>query len=508
MKKVYIQFFYKIFIMFMLGCVSLIPKGTFAQETPKNRALLIACERFVTAPESTPAGLHNLNMMEKILQQDLRGFEIFRQYGIISSEEALLAAVCHAFRDARENDISLLYICTHGEYDVRKENAEAALLLSDGALEDRVSAAQLETMLDLIPGTKILIIDACNSSALIGKGAPPGEKTDRKTNHFQSSAYRMLLSSGANEPSWYWISSQETAPPGSSYFTTALALGAGLMGGFEADANHDGIITLQEMYQYLWVNQASSTVQMYPQDDSFPFIVYDRSLLQENQKGELIGFVFPSTALDPENPMLTFQYTARSNARVVYQITYQKKGVWDWDQAATIPDESEFDGDGDPLGDITPGRKEVTLDLSGILPPDWTYAMIHVITHVDHGSNSEPFIYAARVLSAKNKRDPKLSVQTAEVWEKAEGSELQIFIGHAVPCGMTVQIEDEQGKLIRRLAASRQTRPQVLTPEGSLFYWNGLDDQGAAVPEGKYSIVVSARIDGERYEARGEVAVK
>jgi flagellar hook assembly protein FlgD len=71
-----------------------------------------------------------------------------------------------------------------------------------------------------------------------------------------------------------------------------------------------------------------------------------------------------------------------------------------------------------------------------------------------------------------------------------------------------VQIENARGELIRKLAASQPTRPQALTPEGSLFYWNGLDDQGMPVPGGIYHIVASTRLDGERYEAREEVVVK
>lgn len=490
-----------------IAIVCCAPQISLAQETPRYRALLIACERFVSYVETTPVGKHNLQMVEKILAQDLRGFEISRQYGVTSSKEALAAAIRYAFRDAKKGDISLLYICTHGEFDPNAENQEGYLILSDGALEDRVSASQLQAMLDPIGGTKMLLVDACNSGALIGKGMSPTEEMLSSPRLFQSDDYKLLLSSGANEQSWYWHASLDTTPPGSSYFTTALALGAGYLGGFAADANRDGTITLKEMYNYLWVNQASSTVQMFPQDDDFPFIVYDRALLQQNHSGELIGFVFPSTTLNAEKPILTFQYTATKSTRVVYQINYLKNGVWNWNQDVTLPDESEFDGDADPMGDISPGRKQVTLDLSEILPPGWTYAMIHVITRGDHINNREPFIYAARILSAKNFSDPGLSVRLPRTWSRAEQKELALFVGHIVPCNITLQVINAQGQLVRKLCVSRPTRPQALNPEGSLFYWNGLDEEGKPVAPGVYELVAFTRLGGQRYGAHAKVEI-
>ncbi len=459
--------------------------------------------------ETTPIGRNNLSLMEAALERDTRGFTIYRQYGITSSKEALRQAILWAFGDAKEGDISLLYLCTHGEFYASMNNPEGVLLLSDGALEDQINAQELNAMLDEIKGTKVLLVDACNSGALIGKGVSPDIGAARVMRMFQSGDYKILTSSGASEPSWYWQSSIDEAPPGSSYFTTTLAMGAGHLGEFAADANRDGTITMKEMYDYLWVSQASSAAQMYPQEDNFPLFVYDRAQKGQDKRGELNGFVFQDTWLDPENPLLTFQYTARKSTRVAYQITYLRNGQWDWNNSVTLPDVTEFDGDMDPMGDIGPGRKRITLDLAEHLPEGWTYAMIHVMTLGDKNSDRLPFVYASRVLAAKpSAGDPKLSVDVASNWARKHKPELDVFVEHALPCNLTVTIRDEEGRVVRHLCISKPTRPQSLIPSGSQFYWNGQGKGGIPVPPGKYQVVATARIGDMPYEASTWVTVE
>lgn len=485
--------------------------SSFAEEdAPRARALLVACDSFITAMEITPAGKHNLDMMEAILAQDTRGFTVSRQYGITSSVEMLEYAINAAFGDAKEGDISLLYISTHGVFDASFNNPEGYLLLSDGSLEDRVSAAELNACLSKIKGIKVLLVDACNSGALIGKGVSPDIGSARVARMFQSGDYKVLTSSGASESSWYWTSPLGSIPPGSSYFTAALAMGAGFLGTFDADANRDGTITMAEMYSYLWVNQASSTVQMVPQDDDFPLIVYDRALLsQQNSEGELAGFSFQSTKLDAKQPIFTFGYTVQRATRAIYHITVLKDGVWDWRNTAVLPELSEFDGDMDPLGDVSPGRKQVTLDLSDILPEDWTYAMIHVITLGTRQEPHEPFVYVSRLLSAKRvEGDPGLSVRAERGWTRRYERELEIFIAHRMACDLSVSIRDEMGNVVRRLWVSKPTRSQALTPPGSMLYWNGRNTAGEQVKAGTYSVVASTRVSGVLYEAETTVLVE
>lgn len=476
---------------------------------PRCRALLIACDEFVDATDMAPIGENNLKIMERMLEQDTRGFEVKRQYGITSSKEALEHALLWAFADAEEGDISLLYLSTHGEFVTSHNNPHGILLLSDGSLEDAVTAQELNEMLDKIPGTKVLLVDACNSGALVGKGVSPDVGSARVAKTFQTAEYKVLTSSGASEPSWYLQPTLEHAPPGSSYFTTALAVGAGVIGGYAADANRDGTITLREMYDHLWTAQASSVVQMYPQDDGFPLLVYDKAALLEQPHGELTGFVFGPMTLDAQTPELTFSYTATAATRVAYRITYLRNGEWDWINGKTLRDTSEQKEGEDATGDISPGRKEVHLPLTEVLPEGWTYAMIHVMTLGDMEEGKQPFIYASRVFSAyETGADPNLAVRTSLRWERRYNSELEVFVRHAVPCRLTVSVQDAQGEVVRRLATSRATRPQALTPEGSLLYWNGLDTDGNMAEPGEYSIRVETAIGEQTYEAECKVVIE
>lgn len=506
------RFFLRILLVALL--VSLWSPATApaeeAEDAPQYRALLIACDEFVEAPEMTPIGKNNLDLMEAVLSQDTRGFIIKRQYGITSSAEALAYAIRWAFADAKEGDVSLLYLSTHGEFDTSHNNPEGQLLLSDGALEDRITAQELNEIFDEIPGTKVLLVDACNSGALIGKGVSPEVGSMRVARTFQSEEYKVLTSSGASEPSWYLLPTMEHAPPGSSYFTTALVAGAGLIGSYAADFNRDGTITLKEMYEYLWINQASSAVQMFPQDDEFPLFEYDKARLDDDVRGELTGISFGNTVLSPTNPVIEFSYTATVNTRVAYRITYLRNGEWDWAHGETIRDETEFDGDMDPLGDVSPGRKHIKLDLTEILPEDWSYGTIHIMTLGNQEDGKQPFIYASRVFSTRptSGDDPLLSIRTALRWDQKTRRELEIFVAHAIPCNLTVTILSEEGSVVRRLSAGRTTRPQALVPEGSLLYWSGLDNEGNAAPAGTYTIHAKAKIGGKDFSAEATFLIE
>ena len=69
------------------------------------------------------------------------------------------------------------------------------------------------------------------------------------------------------------------------------------------------------------------------------------------------------------------------------------------------------------------------------------------------------------------------------------------------PLAHALDIEDAQGKTVRRLASRQASRPQQLIPRGSSFCWNGRRANGEMAEAGVYNIRVKAYIGEETYEA-------
>lgn len=93
------------------------------------------------------------------------------------------------------------------------------------------------------PAKKVLLLDACHSGAMIGKGV---EKSFE--NLFAGDNYYVVCSSGGEEESWYWsgeVGGERLA--GAGYFSGALADALSRTGSFGADENRDGAITLTEL---------------------------------------------------------------------------------------------------------------------------------------------------------------------------------------------------------------------------------------------------------------------
>ena len=191
-----------LWLVFVIAC--LLNISAYGEETeiePVRRALLIGCDTFVTQTETTPAAAMNVERMSRMLNTDMRGYaDIAQMSAGVASRAQLVDAIHTVFGEAKEGDVSLLYICTHGLYD--RVSFEPLLVLSDGQKEDNISAAALRMALDEIPGHKVVILDACNSGAFIGRGAYSGEVE----NAFAAPEYTVLTSAGAYEDSLLWSS--------------------------------------------------------------------------------------------------------------------------------------------------------------------------------------------------------------------------------------------------------------------------------------------------------------
>ncbi len=480
------------------------PKAPIDPAAVTRRGLYVACDFFKTQEDTWPSSRNNIEAVEKTLNSGSMVFEenISRDNDLYSVE-GLKSAILDAFGDADKNDVSYFYISTHGIYDPAKPNLEAGLLLSDGAREEGITARQLEEAFSAIRGTKVLIIDACNSGAFIGKGVSGGATEAA----FLGPDYKVLTSAGGSEESWYWSSrgKDSAVVQGASYFSSALTDGLGYHGEYGADLNKDGAITLTECYRYLLENHSASTPQSYPQEDSFVLFTYDGDNAAAGPPPEssiISGVTFYDTVLDIRQNAVSFEFTVEKPVKMAYQMVYYRNGKWQFSSAKLEYDNQEIGGDfGDQPGAISAGRKQRTLELLPQEEDTYGYVMVQLVTI----GGEKTTVHGSRVLCVPPvSGNPELSVKTDASLNPQNGRELSILVNHKYPCLLSVSIVDKGGKTVRRLTSYQPTRPQQLTPAGSFFYWNGSLADGTPAAPGDYTVKVTAQIGDMQFEAASE----
>lgn len=472
-------------LVLLMACVlSLVALFALAEESePRRRALLVGCDSFVTHADTTPSASMNVRRMQEILRTDKRGYTGIYTYETgVSSVGALLAAIEGAFAQADADDVSLLYICTHGLND--RISFEPSLVLSDGTTEETLSAAVLREALDKVPGQKVLILDACNSGAFIGKGA----WDNRMKNWFQGKDYYVLTSAGAGEDSFLWSAGQQS---GGSYFADGLSEGLRTRA-FDRDG--DTVITLSEAYQGILESHGASTAQAYPQDGDFPLFAYDP--LEESAGERPIGGIeLDSSVLKDGEDTIYFSFTAHRAVRVQYQWIYYRDGRWRFDAPQIVQDDE---------GVLLPGRQQrsVTLVTEDDAPTGYVLLQI-VATEGRHAT-----LAGSRLISVQeDNEDPLLRVETAAAFSPSAGEEAVIRVAHDFPCSLSVVIRGKDGEMIRRLAYREPSRPLGGDRENSFFYWDGRDAAGEMALDGEYYAEVSCKMGGETFVVNSELII-
>lgn len=454
----------------------------------RERALLVGIDEFVSRPSAYPSSTNNVYAMQALFQAAARPLEtLILPDGPVTSPEELARLIHETFSDARKEDTSYLYLCTHGEYNA--QTGEARLLLSDGVVENGITPAQLEAAFAGIEGMKVLILDACNSGAFIGKGM--SRQPDALS--FLGDDFKVLTSSGALEESWYWSSSEwaEQGPQGAFYFTQALTQGLSAATGYPADQNRDGQVTLSELYTYLLLNHAASTPQVYPQNDDSVIFRYDPTEAPPTglARAPIVDVTFSGSILSRENPQLNIEFIATRPVRVAYQVVYQREGKWEFDRAQLIYDGAErFTAFGDQLGGVSAGRKVRTVNLSRP-EGDHGYVLVQLVS-IDEGRLT---VHGGRVLSILPDAEPiHLTASVSGELVPGSGRELCVFVGHDSPCSLSVAIVDANDRVVHRICHRQATRPTQMEPAGSVFYWDGTLKDGSAAPPGVYRARVQA----------------
>lgn len=187
----------RIWLSVMLLCLFAF---TSASAEGVSRALIIGCDRFLSMEDTTPVSANNVSHMEEVLTGgsiDTRNL-VTRRSGLSGLNE-LQELILLAYEGSQPEDTCYFYLSTHGIWTPEQFNADVTFLLSDGRSEEGVTARELRTMLDAVPGRKVVLLDACHAGAAIGKGI-----RDSYANVFTGKDYVVICSSGGMERSWFW----------------------------------------------------------------------------------------------------------------------------------------------------------------------------------------------------------------------------------------------------------------------------------------------------------------
>lgn len=210
--------------------------------------------------------------------------------------DQIASAITSAFSSATANDVSLFYFAGHGANAVGTSYHGALV----GTGTTYLSVAKLKTVLDQIPGKKIVIIDSCHSGQMIGRSTDASASVSKsELNEFNSKVVTAFSAQtrGANDlaNSGYYVitaahSTEESVNMGYDadddgvldkhfgLFTYMLTQGSGWnmatnkVRSLSADSDSNGEITLHEAYSYARYKALQSnpgqTAQVYPANSS------------------------------------------------------------------------------------------------------------------------------------------------------------------------------------------------------------------------------------------------
>lgn len=222
----------------------------------------------------------------------------FSRIDYISDFEAtknnILQGIASTFSEADNDDVSYFYFGGHGG----KYGSIYFICPTDmtSSVNSKISVNELEEALSVIPGTKVVIIDACYSGGFIGKNGDTNEFSDKTIKTFNediikifsskqkgeniekdlltADCYKVLTSCSYNQISHAFCSFEGNTI---GVFTVALLEGCGY-NSFLADLDNNGKITLEEAYLYVKDKVSYPAfiqdVQVYPINSTFVFAGY------------------------------------------------------------------------------------------------------------------------------------------------------------------------------------------------------------------------------------------
>jgi hypothetical protein len=190
--------------------------------------------------------------------------------------------IARFYRDKRRDDLLLLYFSGHGVLD---DHGKLYLAVKDTE-RDLLKGTAIEAsfITDVMDGSysrqQVLILDCCHSGAFArgAKGATGATVGTAQT--FEGTASGRVVLTATDATQYAWEGDRVIGQADNSVFTHFLI--QGLQTG-EADANADGRVTLDELYDYAHTQVVKATPKQNPRKWSF------------NQEGEIVVAKNPHT---------------------------------------------------------------------------------------------------------------------------------------------------------------------------------------------------------------------
>ena len=308
--------------------------------TPVIRCLSIGMDRFITQEDTGRCSGRNAEIMEKIFTAFLpEGARVTRRENGPGTAEELEKLIRDVFGGAAEEDVSFLYLSTHGVIWEEGENSEktihTALILSDGEQEEAIEPQDLREMLDVVPGKKAVILDACYSGSFLKS--------------FGGNEYRIITSCGAEEESFFWTTEEGG---GAGYFTTALESALRTSDPDQIDPDGNGWVSLGELAERTKEIYGAADARFQPEKDGNPLFL----LPAERRDGARItGLIFGENEESGGQITVSFQFRAEEKVKLEYRIIPEGADGWDFRQEVRMPDREKT---GRTRGLLTPGDKE------------------------------------------------------------------------------------------------------------------------------------------------------
>ncbi len=323
------------------------------------RCLAVGMDLFVTRETTEPCSANNAEIMAALFAAYLpEGTRITRRVNGPGGAAELSRLILDAFSGAGREDTSFLYLSTHGETWVTEDgDSLMTLILSDGTREEAISAEALRTMMDRIPGEKVLILDCCHAGAA--------------AEAFSGPDWAVIAGCGAEEECYFQSAGKDT---GTGYFTTALENALRAAEPWQIDPDGDGNVSLKELAARIREIYGVSTPAFVSGDE-------DRVLFRipENRKApeRLLGIEFDPPEEEDGQITFSFRFRTETAVKLEYRLVPAGENGWDFDSAVRLPDRERT---GSTRGLLSPGEKTRSIRVSRERLGETGRALLQVIS--------------------------------------------------------------------------------------------------------------------------------